>query len=190
MAEPGIIGKNGLNSESVGVILAILFGTLQGEIGLPVHVLLRLILECETSPEAADMVASCHRNTFSRLLLLDSTGNYRHLQLFGGTIAERSELVGTNHLLGQVDPNEKPTSVDRFNRASTLQPEIATVEDAQRAVLDTGGAIQKICRLDDGQFRFPVITVASLVLDLRSRVVHIARAPAASGANWVAHRFD
>ncbi len=75
ITEPGIIGKIGLNSAGLGVCLNIL--TINRPLkGLPIHIVLRSILESSTLDQARDVVAQAGYGKASNILVGDANGDY------------------------------------------------------------------------------------------------------------------
>jgi isopenicillin-N N-acyltransferase-like protein len=72
LIEPGMVGKIGLNAAGLGVCLNYLpTATLQPD-GLPVHVLLRAILECSSTEAAVELVTRVPRAACANYLIGDA----------------------------------------------------------------------------------------------------------------------
>ena len=193
MSEPGIIGKIGVNECNVGVLLAILFGKIEGEIGIPVHLLLRQVLESESLATAMAVIQSNPINTFSTLAILDNSPNYRMLEIQRGLVHSVPDVIHTNHYVGLPESNPLATSVERKILASYIQPSIRDVATMKEAATNGDGPGQPICRTYGPGFRFPVGTVASIVIDLATRkrpVFHIVRSPADKPSVWTEHTLN
>ncbi|MCP3688068.1 MAG: peptidase C45, partial [Gammaproteobacteria bacterium] len=103
MTEPGIIGKIGMNSCDLGVCLNIL--TL-GQVlnGLPVHVVLRAILDCRSIKQVESLLAQHGCGKASNLIVADASGNGFDMEFCGEQSfrldPEANMLIHTNHYLG------------------------------------------------------------------------------------------
>ncbi len=70
MIEPGLLGKIGMNEHGLGVLLNILpADTLLR--GLPVHILLRALLECRSLEQAADLIKEQGEGKASHIMVVD-----------------------------------------------------------------------------------------------------------------------
>lgn len=70
LIEPGMVGKIGLNSYGLGTCLNFL-PTKHGAVGVPVHIILRGILECESSEDAKAFVSKMPRASSANYLFGD-----------------------------------------------------------------------------------------------------------------------
>ena len=71
MTEPGMLAKIGMNQVGLGVCLNILPAN-QKLTGLPVHILLRALLECQSLVQAKTMIAQHGEGKASHVLVADS----------------------------------------------------------------------------------------------------------------------
>ena len=181
LTEPGILGKIGLNSAGVGVCLNILSGTASPP-AVPVHVLLRAVLDAGSLEEARCTVADASFGTCSHLLVGDDTGRSASLELWGNECVEvdHGERLPrhTNHYVAT--PRDQsgdvlvPNSEGRWARAEALLDDQAnqTVDRMKSVLLDAEGG-HAICGgwFPVGPFRLG--TVCSIIMDLPARVMHI-----------------
>jgi isopenicillin-N N-acyltransferase like protein len=125
LTEPGILGKIGMNSAGLGVCLNIL--TLgQPLTGVPVHVLLRGILDCASASEATAMIHGAALGTSSNVMVADKSGHCFDLEFAGAETLSPDygdgNLVHTNHYLGEaINAADDPlffNSHARMRRAS------------------------------------------------------------------------
>jgi len=126
--EPGIVGKIGFNSGSVGVCLNAIKARQVSASLLPIHVLLRLALECESFESAIARIESLGgAGSTQHILIADRYGS-RGLELspLGGVYLKPNAhgiLAHTNHLLENKLVEELPYlsgSPARLERAYTL----------------------------------------------------------------------
>lgn len=191
LTEPGIIGKIGLNSAGVGVCLNILFGQ-SSTSGVPIHLLLRSVLDATSTEEAERSVAALPLGTSSNMLIADRGGTAINLEIRGSEVVRHSPtddgLIHTNHYLADESTATAtiPGSVKRLSRARVLFPLHANDGVAgMRAVLaDRENTEFPICRGYAKGLDFLVGTVASLILDLGAGRLHIARGQGAVRGEW------
>ena len=125
--EPGIIGKIGMNSSGLGVCLNILtLGQLLD--GLPVHIILRAVLDCKSLAQVDSLLARHGAGKASNIMVADAGGNGFDVEFCGET-SYRIEPAGnyllhTNHYLGRAINSDQDadfsSSYARFNRATQI----------------------------------------------------------------------
>ncbi|MEC4811856.1 MAG: C45 family peptidase [Scytonema sp. PMC 1069.18] len=188
LGEPGFV-KFGLNTSGIGVCLNILTcGTPTG--GIPVHILLRKVLDSRSITEAYQAIAQAPRATMSSILIADEGGRYQNLELAGSDLFEltpsevevNSIVVRTNGYLTDEKakvpaPKETASSADRIRRARTLALSSTAQNEANMLaiLLDTEGSLP-ICRksenrpngLSDG-------TVTTVVMNLKTKTFIFSR---------------
>ena len=139
--EPGIIGKMGLNSAGMGVCLNILFGR-SSTAGIPIHILLRAVLDARSVSAAEELVAALPLGTSSNMLIGDSAGNGVDLEIQGEVLhrydLSAGHLVHTNHYVADESSATAtiPGSVKRLERARGMfGAESARGLDGMKAIL-------------------------------------------------------
>ena len=190
LTEAGMLAKIGLNQRGFGVCLNILRSSDDGSHpGVPVHVLLRALLGCDS---VADAIAFASKLTFgasSNVLCADASGDTaalefspRGLEVVRGADAA---LCHTNHFLAPAAAKHQATlapslsTVPRLERITALtsahQGKFSSA-DLQRMLRDESDGYLSICRRPDPSLAPEVCieTVASVVMDLGRRVMHIA----------------
>ncbi|MEW6334870.1 MAG: C45 family peptidase, partial [Thermodesulfobacteriota bacterium] len=185
MTEPGMIGKIGMNSCGLGVCLN--FMTVEGyrPYGIPLHVILRSILDSGSMAEARTLIEPHLRGKVGNIVIADGSGEAVDLELAGDeffSVPVDDLFVHTNHFLTKIDYDLKlfPSSSGRYSRARELLGQLeAPSIDAMKAILkDRGNGDYPICRK---RFSHPwltddeSITVTSMVMDLKNRQWHITR---------------
>jgi isopenicillin-N N-acyltransferase like protein len=190
LAEAGMLAKIGLNSHGFGVCLNILRSTDDGaHPGLPVHVLLRKLLECHSVDEAIALAARQTFGASSSVLCADATGQTaalefspRGLEVMHGA---QSVLCHTNHFLAPTASKHQASlapslsTVPRLERITALTEQAAadiSVTDLQRMLRDETDGYLSICRRPDPTLDVDarIETVASVIMDLGQRVMHVA----------------
>ena len=127
LTEPGIIGKIGMNNAGLGVCLNIL--TLDKVLdGLPVHLVLRAILDCKSISQVDSLLAKHGSGKASNIIVADASGNGFDMEFCGENsyrLAPESDyLLHTNHYLGHpINSEQDPdfsSSYARFNKATQI----------------------------------------------------------------------
>jgi isopenicillin-N N-acyltransferase-like protein len=190
LTEAGMLAKIGLNDRGFGVCLNILRSSDDGSrTGIPVHVLLRALLARDS---VADAVAFASRLSFgasSNVLCADASGDTaalefspRGLEVVHGADAA---LCHTNHFLAPAAAKHQASlapslsTLPRLARITALtgaHPGKFSPADLQRMLRDEADGYLSICRRPDPAIAPEVCieTVASVVMDLGARVMHIA----------------
>lgn len=187
MTEPGIIGKIGLNSEGIGVCLNIMSGT-ASEVSVPVHLLLRMILDSTSLKEVGKRIESMQHGTYSNIMAADADGQFLDFEFAGSTFSvviypEKSPLH-TNHYLEKqpesYNPEEDPiypSSIARYSIGRQLLnafPADAGVHELQSLFRDTSHQDHPICKPYSDFLGLQVGTVSSVVMDLPKRTAYIS----------------
>jgi isopenicillin-N N-acyltransferase like protein len=190
LTEAGMLAKIGLNSRGFGVCLNILRSTDDGSHpGVPVHVLLRALLERDSVADAVAFSSKLAFGASSNVLCADASGDTaalecspRGLEVVRGADAA---LCHTNHFLS---PGAAMHQASLAPSLSTL-PRLARITaltgahrgrfspaDLQRMLRDESDGYLSICRRPDPSLapEACIETVASVVMDLGERVMHIA----------------
>ncbi|GED14985.1 C45 family autoproteolytic acyltransferase/hydolase [Aneurinibacillus migulanus] len=159
VTEAGIVGKIGMNSEGVGVCLNFL-GTSEREIGVPIHVVLRGILNSKTLPQAVGQVARLTRGTSANYLIAHKEGEALNVETtptnYDVLYPNKGWLVHANHFIGprkvMIQDTARIVSPDthlRQGRASKQLGSYGKGIDAKafkRIFRDHGGSPDGICR--------------------------------------------
>ncbi|HUX24869.1 MAG TPA: C45 family peptidase [Burkholderiales bacterium] len=190
LTEAGMLAKIGLNSRGFGVCLNILRSTDDGaRPGVPVHVLLRALLKRDSVADAVAYASKLSFGASSNVLCADAAGDTaalefspRGLEVVRGADAA---LCHTNHFLA---PAAVPHQASLASSLSTL-PRLARITaltgahqgkfspaDLQRMLRDESDGYLSICRSPDPSLapEACIETVASVVMDLGGRVMHVA----------------
>ncbi len=193
IAEPGIIGKVGLNSKGLGVCLNILSGS-PSPVAVPVHVLLRSVLDSDSLDEALARLQSLGLGTYSNILMADDHGGSVDVE-FAGTemnvVDYGDEIpIHTNHLLSDLkagrDTSKDPmfeNSLARYDRGKEIlagTDQSARVADFKAILRDGENASDPICVEYKEQLGFMIGTVSSVIMDLPARMMHVTKGPPAT----------
>lgn len=179
--QPGIIGKIGFNSESVGVCLNAIRARPISTSLLPIHLILRIALECSSVDSAIARIEELGGAASSQHILIADSNGSRGLELSprGGSYLKPNEngiLVHTNHFLENKLVEEPPWlsgSPFRLERARELCRELLDKEgpdvlnQSTPAILrnklfsDSENAPQAICCVPDPE-RGPLASIETL----------------------------
>ena len=185
MTEPGMIGKIGMNCHGLGVCLNFMSIEEYQPYGVPLHVILRTILDCKTLDEALSLIKPHVLGKVGNILIGDWTGKVEDIELGGDevfSIPVEDLFAHTNHFLTRVDYDLMlfPNTIGRYNRATELlqmldNPSVQSMKDILR---DNTNEEHPICRK---RFSHPWLTddtsmtVTSIIMDLKNLQFHITR---------------
>ncbi|MHA2364483.1 MAG: C45 family autoproteolytic acyltransferase/hydrolase [Candidatus Hodarchaeales archaeon] len=188
MTEPGIIGKIGFNSFGLGVSLNFLESN-QESYGVPIHIILRAILESSTIEEATSIIEPFKDGKAANIIIGNQKGNFIDIEFAGDriyhitkSITESDVFIHTNHYLSEKinDPNDEKfaSSYARYKKAIeiTTNNHLETIEDMKTIFLDQTDKELPICRPyvenpDIGN----VGTICTLIMDLPNLVLYITK---------------
>ena len=176
VTEPGMLAKIGLNKFGIGVCLNFLRSEVELK-GLPIHILLRAILDSESIEDAKKIIEIHKYGKASHILLGDSEGNYCSVEFANNRVFYSSTLrnlfVHTNHYLSPDITNNKEKIVNsftRFERAGEIVESIegGSFDDMKSLLLDNSREDYPILR----SFTFSksigsVGTVTCVIMDLK-----------------------
>lgn len=190
LTEAGMLAKIGLNRGGFGVCLNILRSSDDGaHPGVPVHVLLRALLAREGVADAIAYAKTLSYGASSNVLCADASGDSaalefspRGLEVVRGAGAP---LCHTNHFLAPVAAAHQAalapslSSLPRLARINALvgaQRGKFSRADLERMLRDEADGCLSICRRPDASLQpeARIETVASVVMDLGARVMHLA----------------
>ncbi len=183
LGEPGFV-KIGLNAAGVGVCLNIL--KCQAPTGgIPVHILLRKVLDSTSLNEAYHAISAAERATMSNILIADDLGKYFNLELAGNQLfALNSNEVEVNNVVVHTNgfltskgdkihfPEETQSSAARIVRARFLTSTQCGRHEADmlKILLDQEGNLP-ICRQSERNIFDGLTygTVSTVVMNLSER---------------------
>ena len=185
LTEPGIIGKIGLNSAGLGVCLNIL--TINHPLkGLPIHIVLRSVLESSTLDQAREAVAKAGYGKASNILVGDASGDYFDAEFAGDEnvfLDNTAEIMlHTNHYLHKsINLPGNPEFASSYAREELASHRISTLNS-----LNKGGMTDILS--DKSNRDYPVLrnysadanlqelgTVCSIIMDLKARDMYIRK---------------
>ena len=185
LTEPGILGKIGMNSAGLGVCLNILAGK-NSQPAVPLHVLLRLLLEAGSMSEVETLLAETRFDAYSNIMVGTDEGHYLDVEITGNE-AHRVDYghelpLHTNHYLqGELRHLNinglSESTTTRYRRARELCRGLRqeNVDGMMHILGDKANDENAICRKYANYLGFPTGTVCSIVMDLPSRRMHITK---------------
>jgi isopenicillin-N N-acyltransferase-like protein len=193
LTEPGIIGKIGLNSNGVGVCLNFLRIDKRFD-GIPIHILLRAILDSEDIHGAEVQVRKSGYGKAGNVLVGDGLGNAFDVEFAGDEsfdLAPQGEVfIHTNHYL------KKPLNP----RTETFMSSYSRIDCAKQNLQDVDNlSVDKVKEVlsDRSNQAFPIFrpyipdadikdcgTVATIIMDLAGKQMHLRK------GNSLDHPFE
>ena len=185
LSEPGIIGKIGMNNAGLGVCLNIL--SIDAKLdGVPIHIMLRAILDCKSAEQAAQVINSASGGKSSNVIVADAKCNSFDTEFAGDDHLWpkpfNDTYVHTNHYLGApINDLTEPAFADSQARLSTAIDLVdkcpsPTVENMKQILSDRNNADFPIFSpYVSNDFRQNVGTVATFVMDLAKGEMHIRK---------------
>lgn len=185
ITEPGIIGKIGMNSCGLGVCLNIL--TLGKKLdGLPVHIVLRAILDCQSLDQARLLLENNSSGKSSNVIVAQANRDGFDMEFCGDEFFYVEPTLDyqlhTNHYLGKAVNSEQNadffSSYARFERATQLLE------------ANSGRSVKAMCEIlsDDSDRELPIYrdyvaddsvhelgTVCSIVMSLSEQKMFIRK---------------
>ncbi|SFF17889.1 isopenicillin-N N-acyltransferase like protein [Bacillus sp. OV194] len=189
--EAGIVGKIGMNSEGLGVCLNLL-GTQNNTVGVPIHIVLRGILNSKSISQAVGQVARLRRGTAANFLVADDEGvafdiestctDFDVLYPSAGTISHTNHFVSTRmDYLDNAREKFPDTFVRHWRSKELLSTHKSDIDEQtlNHLFTDHFGYPDSICRhgdlypVDLGRFTASC-TVFSIVMNLSKKTFEIS----------------
>lgn len=193
VVEAGLLAKTGFNSAGLAVCTNTLVSDLDtGRLGVPYHVLLRSLLDCESITDGVAMVYSADKALSANYLLGSRDGLAVDLETIPGAVKsvrvlmpEAGFLAHTNHFLApdfaRLDRYlaESPHTLFRLDRLRAGLAAAAGSIDVgvlETVLADHRNAPYGLCSHGDDQLGAveSYATIASVVYDLAAGVAHVA----------------
>ncbi len=205
VTEAGMLAKIGCNQHGLGVTLNILRSFDDGQLpGLPVHILLRALLACDSVAQALEFSRlQPHYTSSSNVLMADAGGAVASLECSPRAVRvlepAQGRLWHTNHFLDQeqagFDANlvGNNSTIARFGAASELlgaDSEPMNLAAAQMVLSDGRAGFDSICRFPNPAVPAAsrVETVASVIMNLVTRELWVSPAQPSLGG-FVRHQI-
>ena len=189
VTEAGMLAKIGINSAGFAVTLNILRSENDGKSsGTPVHVLLRVLLDCQSVSQARELIAGLSFSSSSNVMVADASGAMASFELspMGSREleADNGSLCHTNHFLHEdlsasdVGRTGNQSTLNRLNCARSLICASMTMDDIKAVLSDQSDGLASICRFPDTSVpRIAQIeTVCSVIMNLSKRTLAVSSA--------------
>lgn len=186
LTEPGMLAKIGMNDSGLGVCLNFLMSSHELD-GVPVHVLLRAILECSDIREARTTIERSGMGKSSHFLVGDASGECFGMEFAAGRRseigAETDVLIHTNHCIGPgIESTMIPTSAERLMQGRECLTRLSSysLEDMQGILLDDSRgheSIQSCYHPEEVLGGLEVGTCATIIMDLKQRRFYARKGP-------------
>ena len=184
LTEPGIIGKIGMNNAGVGVCLNIL--TLGYPLtGVPIHIILRAILDCKSTEQAGAIIDSAPYGKSSNVIVADKTGNCFVREFAGKETylveAFDGNYIHTNHYLGKpINGIDDPLFASSHARLNTVCKRTAAISQSVESMKDIlSDRSHKTFPVYRPYMPDPILgevgTVATIIMNLEDLNLHIRK---------------
>jgi len=193
VVEAGLLAKTGLNSSGIGLVTnALVTDGDRGEPGVPYHVVLRAILDCETISDALAAIQRRPRSSSANYLVAHEDGIAVDVEAAPGDFSRlfllfphSGVLLHTNHFLSPAfDAKDvtlwlMPDSPFRLERlrdvVAAAAPDLS-IETFRHALADHANYPAGVCCHPDTRFDYHEqgATVASVLMDLSVRRLWLA----------------
>jgi isopenicillin-N N-acyltransferase-like protein len=192
LTEAGILATIGVNSRGLAVGLTVMEHRRDdGPMGMPVHVVLRALLEsCATLEDAEALISDTQASSSNAIAVVDAAGGGAIFELAPSGIARidprTSRLAHTDNFVdpGLGDGEAREESLDgsrtRLEQLEVGRPQ--TLEDAQQLLRDHAGTPEALCR-HGARLR----TVASVTAEPAAGILEVAAGP---GCTHAFHRYE
>ncbi len=202
VTEAGMLAKIGINDKGFAVSLNILRSHDDGQSpGLPVHFLLRALLECSNVEEACDFARNVPFASSSNILIADKSGDMASLEVSpkGCRVlsTENNQLCHTNHFLTpEFVANDAGLkgNISTVSRLATAQKKLSGIQgfkDINKLLSDTSGGNESICRFADKTLAeiAQIETVVAVAMNLTAQTLLVTAAQPAI-TDFTEHKFD
>lgn len=182
VSEAGMLAKIGLNSKGLGITLNILRSRHDGtRPGVPVHLFLRGILDCDSVEEVISLASSLQFASSSNIMIADKQGDRASLEIspmgakiLHPTAGNGNLLCHTNHFIHPELSGDDAgltgnlSTESRLHRAEEMVKDATDLSDITRVLSDTSDGLQSICRFPDQSLpvHAQVETVTAVAMDL------------------------
>ena len=187
LTEPGILGKIGLNSVGLGVCLNIL-SIEQPVSGLPIHIVLRSLLESRSLAAAKHSITAVGHGKASSVLVADSTGAHFNVEFAGPdtiVLADTGQIpLHTNHYLHRsINKPENPDFASSYAREKMARQQLGAQSALDKSSLiailsDRTNPEYPILRDYRADLKYQQLgTVCTIIMDLATREMHVRKGP-------------
>jgi isopenicillin-N N-acyltransferase like protein len=191
VVEAGLLSKMGMNAAGLGLVTnALVTDADKGEPGVPYHVLLRAILDCESVVEAFETLQRARRSSSANYLVAHEDGSALNVEAAPGDYAKLflvdpcGPYLHTNHFISsRFDGHDvslwaMPDSPVRLGRMRAASVEDGGLDGPRmmEVMADHAGFPNSVCCHANSQrpLTDQFATVASVVMELTTRTMWLA----------------
>ncbi|MCR8922246.1 C45 family peptidase [Dasania sp. GY-MA-18] len=153
LTEPGMLAKVGMNSAGLAVSLNILKSATRLQ-GLPVHLFLRAVLECESLAQVKALLKTVAVGKASHVLVADAQGEFLSIEFAADkhyllASDHHGIVIHSNHYLADTQLNTQeafPSTYERYRRAAEILSYDRSDRGVQSVLLDQSEGLASICR--------------------------------------------
>lgn len=193
VVEAGLLAKTGMNSSGLGVVTsALVTQDDRGEPGVPYHVILRALMDCENVSDGIAAIQRGRRSSSANYQLAHRDGIALDVEASPGDFSrifllfpERGVLLHTNHFISPTFNGkdvsvwampDSPVRLERLRRAVERETDALSVEAFQAKLADHANHPSGICCHPDPRLdpQDQAATVASVLMDLDARRLWLA----------------
>ncbi len=195
ITEAGMLAKIGFNEHGFGVTLNILRSNADGQQpGMPTHMLLRALLECENTEQGRELADSLEYPASSNIMIADPAGEITSIEVSPSgprfVDAENGQLCHTNHYLhpdlsgDDAGLTGNMSTESRLRKAHEKIDHIEDLNGITDLLSDTTDDYQSVCRFPDPSLPRPaqVETVVGVAMDLTTRSMWVTGAQPSDSA--------
>ncbi len=189
VTEAGMLAKIGINDQGFGVSLNILRSHTDGQSeGMPVHFLLRALLECGTVREACEFAQQLPYASSSNIMIADESGDIASLEISPAGCkvlpSNGGQLCHTNHFLNQAFASDDAGiagNTSTVNRLETAQKHLSAIRnfsDIKKLLCDTSNGLESICRFANDSLPeiAQIETVVAVAMNLTEKTLWVSAA--------------
>lgn len=201
VTEAGMLAKIGINEKGFAVSLNILRSYNDGQSpGMPVHFLLRALLNCSSVEDACAFAEKLPYASSSNILMADKNGDMASLEISPQgcrILSDDKQLCHTNHFLNpdlaanDAGLNGNISTVSRLATAQDNLSDIQNFTDIKHLLSNTSAGNESICRFADKTLAeiAQIETVVSVAMNLTDRSLWVTAAQPTI-TDYTEHRFD
>ncbi len=185
LTEPGIIGKIGMNSRGLGVCLNLLM-IKKKSTGVPIHILLRSVLDSPTITDAQNILQKAGLGSASNILMGTGSGECLNIEFAGDELfylkPQNQVLIHTNHFLARPINYKGGIFYGSYIRLETIKAKL-------KAESNYSITSMKNILLDRSHQEYPVHqpytsypsigdlgTIYTIIMDLKNLIIYIKSA--------------
>lgn len=189
VTEAGMLAKIGINAYGMAITLNILRSNKDGVAeGIPVHFLLRALLDCEDVSHAVDLISGIRFSSSSNVMVLDADGHIVSFELspHGVTrlMPEADQLCHTNHFLDKTLSEQdigrpgNTSTISRLQRAQNAIHRQMSQADIIDVLSDQSDGPDAICRFADPELPdiAQIETVTAVIMNTAEKTLSVSSA--------------